>query len=252
VLCALAVYFGGYVVPSANRTKFSIEMNYLKKNISSFGSNIFFQDSKSRIVAISYFNEESRTAYKVSIQDFDPADLTRLVSRKDMEQLTYDSISGNWNAYSLTERRFQPLGEDLQVSPAKVLIGLNFKPKDLLMKQQKAEEMNFPELRAAIINQKNSGNDPTALQIEYHSRYAFAVTGFIVVLFGLPFSTNKRRGGLAVQVGLNILITFVYLVMLKVVQAFGINGSLNPLLTAWLVNALFLIAAIINLTRVKQ
>jgi lipopolysaccharide export system permease protein len=227
-------------------------MNYLKKNISSFGSNIFFQDSKSRIVAISYFNEESRTAYKVSIQDFDPADLTRLVSRKDMEQLMYDSISGNWSAHSLTERRFQPLGEDLQVSPAKVLIGLNFKPKDLLMKQQKAEEMNFPELRAAIISQKNSGNDPTALQIEYHSRYAFAVTGFIVVLFGLPFSTNKRRGGLAVQVGLNILITFVYLVMLKVVQAFGINGSLNPLLTAWLVNALFLIAAIINLTRVKQ
>lgn len=252
LLCAFAVYFGGYVAPKANREKFAIEMGYLKKNISAFGNNLFFQDSKSRIVAMSYYADERKTAYKASIQEFDPKDVTRLALRGDAEQLVYDTLNNYWIAYNLTERHFLPLGEKLSYSSTRIMRHLNFRPKDLLIRQQKAEEMNLTELRAAIDNQERSGNDPVPMLIEYHSRYAFALTGFIVVLFGLPFSTNKRRGGMAIQVGVNILIAFVYMVMMKVVQAFGVNGSLDPLMTAWLVNGIFLFGALINLTRVKQ
>ena len=62
----------------------------------------------------------------------------------------------------------------------------------------------------------------------------------IVVLFGLPISANRRRGGLAIQFGINLLITFIYLVFMKVSQAFGKSGELNPLITAWLANFIFL------------
>ena len=88
--------------------------------------------------------------------------------------------------------------------------------------------------------------------IEYHSRIAFAMTSVIVVLFGLPISANKRKGGVASQVGLNILVTFLYLVFMKVSQAFGKNGALNPIITAWFANFIFMIAALINLWRARQ
>jgi lipopolysaccharide export system permease protein len=112
--------------------------------------------------------------------------------------------------------------------------------------------MNLTELNELIKSQESAGNDPTSTLIEYHSRIAFAMTSVIVVLFGLPISANKRKGGIASQVGLNILVTFVYLVFMKVSQAFGKNGALNPVLTAWLANFLFMIAAAINLWRSKQ
>jgi lipopolysaccharide export system permease protein len=77
-------------------------------------------------------------------------------------------------------------------------------------------------------SQQRSGNDPTNTMIEYHSRFAFSAASLIVILFGLPLSANKRRGGLAVQVGINILIAFIYLVFMKISQAFGKNGAIDP------------------------
>src|SRR5690606_30271427 len=126
---------------------------------------------------------------------------------------------------------------------------LNFAPDELLKKQQKTAEMNLNELQELIESQKRAGNNPTPALIEFHSRFAFAVTPLIVVLFGLPISTNKRKGGLAAQVGINILVTFLYLVFMKVSQAFGKNGALDPVLTAWFANLIFLAAAAYNVWR---
>ncbi len=252
LICIGAIYFSGYVVPLANKNKISIEMNYLKKNFSFSGSNIFFQDSRSRIVNISYFNEESGQAIRVSIQDFDNNDLTRMTQRIDAMRMSFDSTKSVWRAFDGSIRKFSAESEEMFRFKETEVKGLNFLPGDLLAKQQKPEEMNLSELNNAIKNRINAGNDPTPLQIEYYSRYAFAMTGLIVVLFGLPLSANNRKGGLALQVGLNILITFIYLVAMKITQAFGKNGSLNPLLTAWLVNIFFTIGAVLNLMRIKQ
>ena len=48
------------------------------------------------------------------------------------------------------------------------------------------------------------------------------------------------------QIGINILVTFIYLVFMKVSQAFGKNGALDPMLTAWFANLVFLAAALIE------
>jgi lipopolysaccharide export system permease protein len=71
-------------------------------------------------------------------------------------------------------------------------------------------------------------------------------------LFGLPISSNKRKGGLAIQFGLNVLITFVYLVFMQVSKSFGKNGLLEPIVTAWFANIVFFIAAIFNIIRVSK
>jgi lipopolysaccharide export system permease protein len=131
------------------------------------------------------------------------------------------------------------------------MTNLHFKPIDLTKKQEKPAEMNLDELSNLIDSQKRAGTNPTVAQIEYHSRFAFAMTSVIIVLFGLPISTNKRRGGLAVQVGINILIAFVYLVFMKVSQAFGKNGALDPILTAWFANIIFAVGTFITLPRMK-
>jgi len=112
--------------------------------------------------------------------------------------------------------------------------------------------MNLDELESYAASQLNSGNDPTRVKIEYHSRFAFAFASFVVILFGLTISANKRKGGTAIQLGINVLLTFVYLVFMKVSQAFGKNGALSPFFTAWLANILFLSAGVINLIRVKK
>ena len=123
------------------------------------------------------------------------------------------------------------------------LSDLNFHPDDLASKQQKPEEMNLDELKKLINSQMREGTDPKSTLIEYYSRFSFSMASIVVVLFGIPLAaTKRRRGGLAVQIGINILVTFIYLVFMKVSQAFGKNGALDPLLTAWFANLVFLIS----------
>ena len=251
LITILSVYFGGFVVPSANKIKINIEQVYLKKNLSFTGSNIYFQDTRTRIVSISYFDDNLDQANRVSIQEFDPDDLTRMTGRLDAQYLNYDTTKNVWIAGNGVRRLFNDKQEAEYFSSFEIF-DLNFSPDDLLKKQQKIAEMNLTELLELIDAQRRAGNDPTPSLIEYHSRFAFAVTPLIVVLFGLPISANRRKGGLAAQVGINILVTFLYLVFMKISQAFGKNGALDPLLTAWVANLIFLIGAVYNVWRSRM
>lgn len=112
--------------------------------------------------------------------------------------------------------------------------------------------MTLSELKKYSQEQFNAGTDPTRIEIEYHSRIAFAFASFVVILFGMTISANKRKGGTAIQFGINVLLTFVYLVFMKISQAFGKNGVFNPLITAWLANIIFFIAGVFNLIRIKK
>ncbi len=247
-----SIYFSGYVVPMANKTKLNIEQEYLKKNLSFSGSNIYFQDSRQRIISIAFFDNNSGRANRVSIQDFNPKDLTQMQTRIDAVYMNYDTLNNIWIAYNGIKRDFFGKKQDAEYFNEYKISDLNFTPADLLQKQTRPSEMNLSELRKLIKSQENAGNDPTSTLIEYHSRIAFAMTSVIVVFFGLPISANKRKGAVASQVGLNILVTFLYLVFMKVSQAFGKSGSLNPIITAWFANFIFMIAAAINLWRARQ
>jgi lipopolysaccharide export system permease protein len=251
-ISSLSVVFSGYIVPMANKTKINIEMEYLKRGISFTGSNLFFQDTRTRIISISYFDTYRNIAYTISVQDFNRDDLTQMTSRIDAKSLTFDTLRNVWSAKDVVKRSFGEISQTAEYYKEYPLTDVNFTPEDLLTKGQKPEEMNFNELRDFINAQQRAGNDPTNTLIEYHSRFAFAAASLIVILFGLPLSANKRRGGLAVQVGINILLAFIYLVFMKISQAFGKNGAIDPVLTAWLANILFLAAALINLPRLRH
>jgi len=247
-----SIYFAGYIVPQANQTKINIERNYLNKGYSFAGSNIFFQDTRTRIVSISFFDSYSSQANQVSLQEFNPNNLTEMTSRIDAVRMVYDSTSRRWTAKNGAERIFTGSGQKANYFETLELSYLNFSPSDLLSKQQKPEEMDLDNLKEFIRNQERAGNDVTRTLIEYYSRFSFPMASLVCVIFGLPLSANKRRGGLAVQVGISILVTFIYLVFMKVSQAFGKNGALDPLLTAWFANLVFLTLGLINLPRMRQ
>ncbi len=248
----LSIYFSGYIVPMANKTKLSIQLNYLKKGFVYSGGNIFFQDSPTRIVNIAFFDNSENQANRVSIQEFEKYDLTHMISRIDAVRMVYDSLSHMWIAYNGVKRTFNQKVESAKYFSKLDMNYLRFQPSDLTTKQQKPEEMNLSELKGSITSQEKSGLDPTNTLIEYYSRFSFPMASLVVVLFGLPISANKRRGGLAVQVGINILVTFIYLVFMQISMAFGKNGVLNPMLTAWFADLVFLAGAFVNLPRIRQ
>lgn len=252
VISLFSVFFGGYVVPLANKGKVNIELNYMRKGIVATGSNIFFQDSRTRIVNIYFFDVNNYQANRVSIQEFTSGDLTKMKMRIDVPRMVYDTTKNVWELFNGIRRTFTDAQERAEKFNRITLANLNFKPADVISKQQKPEEMTLPELKEFYENQARTGNDPTRTLIEYHSKFAFSLASFIVVFLGLPLAVTKKRGGLALQFGISLLFTFLYLGFMKISQAFGKNGVMDPILTAWFANIVFFAGAIANLIRVQK
>ncbi len=248
-----AVYFNGWVVPYTNKQKFTLARVYLHKYLSYLSkSNIFIQDSKTRMLSIGYFDDVKEIASKVSVEDFSDTNLTIMKTRCEANQMVWDSETRTWTLMNGTRRTFNGDKETFEHFTVLAIGRLNFTPDDIKKKHQKPDEMNYYELKEFIQNQKRSGHDVSRWQVDFYSKVSFPFASFIVVLFGVPFSSIKRRSGVGVEFGIAVGISFLYMILLKISQAFGYNGDLNPLITAWLANITFFIAGIYVLLKVPK
>lgn len=253
LVSAASVYFNGWIVPFANKKKFTIERVYLHKDVvSASGANIYIQDSPTRILSMGYFDDTRNIASRVSIQDFSIANLTEMVGRVDAVSMVWDSTAHSWILQNGTRRWFAEGQERLEEFVTQATGPLHFDPDDLRKKQQKPDEMSYYDMKEFIENQQRAGQDVARWQVDFYSKISFPFATVIVVLFGVPFSSIRRRGGVGVQLGISLLICFVYLIFMKVSQVFGYNGDVNPLLTAWSANILFFAAAVQILVKVPK
>ncbi len=253
IISVASVYFNGWIVPYANQHKFSIERRYLNKNLeSSARTNIYLQDGKKKIVYIAFFDRNSGNGTRASIQEFTDSTLHSIYQRWDGLQFSWDSTKQKWTMRIGEHRILNPNGEQLERFDEITFSDLTFAPTDIVKKVEKPEEMNYTELHNFIIRQQSSGNDVARWMVDYHNKVAFPFASVIVVLFGIPFSFGKRKGGVAIQVGISAAVVFIYMVFMKISNVFGYNGDLNPLLTAWLANIIFFTAGVVNIFRVNK
>ena len=248
-----SVYFNGWVVPFANKKKLEVGRIYFQKNIEFVSrNNIFIQDSETRIISIGMFDDRQNIAHQVSVQDFDKYDPTVVVARYDADRMEWNASEKSWTLFKGTERRFDAGKEAVTQFGIMPIGSLRFSPEDIRKKQEKTDEMDYNDLKDFIDNQQSVGHDVSRWLVDFYGKISFPFASFIVVLFGVPFSSVKRRSGLGVEFGIALAICFLYMIFLKVSQAFGYNGDLNPLLTAWLANIIFFIVGIYNLRRVPK
>jgi lipopolysaccharide export system permease protein len=260
LVTGFTVYLTGWLVPMSNRTKYAYERKYLHRNIQSVErTNIIFQDSRTRIVYVGFYDIETKRANAVSIQDFADTNSTVLLHRLDAQTMQWEGDSdalnpeaqGRWILHSGTERDFEKAYQGIEFFTRHDVGRLTITPSDIEKKQRKPEEMSYTELREFIDNQERAGQNVARWLVDYYSKMSFPCACLVVVLFGVPFSANRRRG-VAVEFGISVAVTFIYLAFMKASQVFGYNGDLNPLLTAWLANGVFLTAGIVNLVRVNK
>jgi len=253
VVSVFSVYFNGWIVPEANKRKLTIERVYLHKQlVSGTGANLYFQDSPTRILSIGYYDDSRATASRVSIQDFSDSDYTVMVGRLDAYTMEWDTTARRWILHTGTQRWFDGGQERIKTFDTQVADRLNFNADDLRKKQEKPDEMDYYSLQRFIENQQRAGQDVARWEVDFYSKVSFPFATVIVVLFGVPFSSIKKRGGVGVQLGISLLICFIYLIFMKVSQVFGYNGDIPPLLTAWTANIIFLVGAIAVLIRVPK
>ncbi|HEX3274367.1 MAG TPA: LptF/LptG family permease [Gemmatimonadales bacterium] len=124
-------------------------------------------------------------------------------------------------------------------------------PPDLLAESKAPEEMRYAELGRYIDGLKRSGNDANKLIVEQALKLALPATCLIIALFGAPLAVQAPRAGAAVGVAISLGTTVIFLLMTQIMKAVGAGGIIDPTVAAWLPNAVFLLAGLILLSRVR-
>ncbi len=250
LISVLAFFFNEITVPYANQKRFDIKRYQVDKEPRpKFRSraNVFLQLSSEKTFSARYFNGSTNTAMQVSIKTFNgPSLVERIDARKMVWQ---DSV---WKLIDVTVRDFNGSKETLSQRSDSVLATLDIKPDDLAVVQKKPEEMSYTELSRFIEELRALGADPRKWLVERHLKISLPFANFIVVLLGAPLASRKRRGGMGLNFGISLGISFTYFIIIRVGQVLGHQGSLSPLLGAWLGNLIFLSFGLIGLWRVRK
>jgi lipopolysaccharide export system permease protein len=116
-----------------------------------------------------------------------------------------------------------------------------------------SDEMNYAELRTYIQKIQASGYDATRYLVDLYSKLSYPLLNVIMVLIGIPFALKTgRSGGVALSIGISLMIGFSCAVIFYVFISFGKSGVLPPILASWIPTLLFSLAGIFTLMSIRQ
>ena len=168
------------------------------------------------------------------------------------DSASFDNKRGAWQMKNGTSRVIA--GPSKQASfgfRTMRLRALTQSPADLLAEPKAPDEMRYAELGRYIDALKRSGNDANKLIVEQALKVALPATCLIIALFGAPLAVQAPRAGAAIGVAISLGTTVMFLLITQIMKAVGAGGLLDPTLAAWLPNAVFLLAGLVLLARVR-
>ncbi len=245
-------YFNGWIVPRAQTHKITLEQKYLNKISSSMNLvNVYFRESPLKNILMGYYDADGKYANSVAIETYTSEKQPRLSERFEAEKIQWDTLNNQWIAYNALVRHYSNSGEISMERFDSTIVALSLSHNQIVKLKMSTKEMTFPEFKNYIALLKKGGKNIRQLLIEEQGNYAFPFANLIVVLFGVPFASVRKKGGIAIQISAALLVSFLYIIFTKVSQTIGFYIDISPLLVGWIANILFLLSSFIVLWRTR-
>lgn len=246
---AVATYvLSAYIIPPANVKRIEYTNTYVKNKRVDYGSNIQLQVAKGEIAYMSRYDNLQKTGYKFSLESFDGK---RLVSRLTAQSIRWDTLY-NWTVRDYMIRDFEGQREVIRRGQRLDTV-IPFEPRDFLISKNDHETMTSPALREYIERQKARGvANIKSFEIENHRRYAMTAAAFILTVIGMALSSRKVKGGMGVNIGIGLVLSFSYILFMTVTSTFAVSGAASPMVAMWIPNIIYSVIAVVLYYRVSH
>jgi lipopolysaccharide export system permease protein len=243
IIALFAFYLSNFVIPDANKVKLDFEEKYIHSRPVSFNrKNIHRQIQPGIFIYMESYSNISQTGYNFSMEKFEEGEL---VSKLLADQIYWDSTKNTWTIRRYYIRDINGLRETV-TEGTRADTTINMHPDDFARRLNVVESMSLGELNEFIKISKMQGEvNVIAYQIEKYKRIAYPFSTFILTLIGVAVSSRKVRGGIGVQLGTGLVVSFSYILFMQFSSQFSIGGSIPPLLAVWIPNILFAFIAIV-------
>jgi lipopolysaccharide export system permease protein len=229
--------FGESVVPAANHTRNEMYRVRVKKQQSSAATRqgrLFIQVRPNEYLKMEGYDPQTRTGDQVTMHQFKD---DRVERRINAASIHYNGKA--WVLEHVTVRDFSDSTEKVTSMDSLVRGDLSIAPSDLAQVNIEPEEMNYKDLRAMVSRLEISGVKAGKWLVDLAFKLSQPFATVIIVLFGVPFASFRRRGGLVLGFGLSLLVCFIYFGFMQIGKILGYNGIIDPFVAAWTGNIVF-------------
>lgn len=237
-IAILTFVLTNFIIPHSNLQRIVFEDKYYRNSgRRGMVTNIHRQVYKNVYVYMESFNTISEAGNNFSLEKFD--DNGRLESKLMANVVIWDSVINKWSARDYYIRDIVGNKETIRTG-LRLDTALTIYPEDFSRDPDYVGTMNYRELYKYIDLLKLQGSDELKLfLIEKHKRYANPFSVFILALIGVSLSTKKVRGGIGMQIGIGLCLSFSYILFQQFASQFSLKGNLDPMLAIWIPNLIF-------------
>lgn len=240
-----------YLVPYSNqKTQYILDVKVRKEEPLAFFKNYrIWYRSDHQIFNIQLLDPEKKVLKGLTVYRFD--DRFRCIQRIDVREAKW--TDDQWRFYDGSIRDFGQDGS-LKVTPFQEMeFPLQEKWESFQNLERQSREMSYNELRDYVQSIQAAGYDATRYLVDLQAKQAYPLLNLIMVLIGVPFALKTgRSGGVALSIGISVMIGFAYGVIFYVFLSFGKSGVLPPLLACWIPTLLFGLGGIFTLINTRQ
>lgn len=242
-IIALATFIlDAYVIPPANVKRINYTNTYVKDKRVDYGANIMLMVAPGEIAYMNRFDNNTKSGTRFSLDKFDEE--KRLISRLTAQSIRWDTLY-SWRVYDYVIRDIE--GEREIITKGQQLdTMIPFEPRDFLISENDHQLLTTPALSEYIDRQKERGvANIQSFQVEYHRRFAMTAAAFILTVIGMSLSSRKVKGGMGLNIGIGLVLSFSYILFMTITQTFAISGLTSPFVAMWIPNVIYTIIAII-------
>lgn len=237
-LALISFYLANFLIPYTNQIRRTFADRYIQGLSKSKEEHIHLQISPGTFVYMESFNMKNNNGYRFTIEKFDD---TKLVYKLMADRIVWDTTKSKWRIENYTARTIDSTREII-TKGSRMDTTLNLVPSELYIKKQYYEEMTFSKLNKFIRQEDLKGSPEVVFyKMEKHNRLASPFATLVMTLIGVSLSSRKIRGGTGMHLGLGILLTFAYILFMRITTVFATFGNLPPPLAAWIPNIVFFI-----------
>jgi lipopolysaccharide export system permease protein len=239
VIAIFTFMLTNFVIPHANLVRIDFEDKYYRNKYFYSGTvtNFHRQVYPNVYAYMENYYPETQSGRNFSLERFD--DSGHLKSKLMALTVTWDTTINKWSAWNYFIRDINSKEERI-TKGLRIDTALTVKPENFAHDPGIAGTMTFRELNDYINLLRLQGSDELKLfLIEKHRRFSISFAIFILTLIGVSLSSQKVRGGIGMQIGIGLALSFSYILFMQFASQFSLKGNLDPMLALWIPNILY-------------
>jgi lipopolysaccharide export system permease protein len=244
IIATFTFVLTNFVIPKSNLIRMDFEDKYYHSSSKRITvENIHRQVFKNIYVYMGTFNPISQRGQNFTIEQFN--DSGKLVSKLSSVSVKYDTTLHKWSALNYYIRKIK--GDEEEITKgSQIDTTLTIRPNDFSRDPGFVGTMTSRELDNYIKLLRLQGSDELKLfLIEKYRRFANPFAVFILTLIGVSLSSRKIRGGIGMNIGIGLMLSFSYILFLQFASQFCLKGNLGPMLAMWIPNIIYSVIGLV-------